>query len=143
MDIDNKIDDIFKNICERPSLKMDLDFLMYYKRNRRFFDLMTKPPFELIEITPDKIIRFTKIGRQVKKEGGWLIYLNNEERNEIEDKAINKRISELTIENLELQNKQLKNKILYAIIGGAIGFILANWKDILVMIQAIDKSSIQ
>lgn len=66
--------------------------------------------------------------------------LQNEQfryQNRIRDKE--NEIRNLNIENLKLQNKQLKNKILYAIIGGTIGFILANWKDILIMLQIIDK----
>jgi len=48
-------------------------------------------------------------------------------------------IRELTLENLKLQNKQIKNKLVYAVIGGAIGFLLSNWKEIIVMFRALDK----
>ncbi|SHF75754.1 hypothetical protein SAMN05444274_108134 [Mariniphaga anaerophila] len=48
-------------------------------------------------------------------------------------------IKNLQIENIRLQNKLLKNKLIYAIIGGIIGFVLANWKDILIMLQVINK----
>jgi predicted transcriptional regulator len=57
-------------------------------------------------------------------------FVSFDEENEIE---------KLQIENLRLQNKLLKNRLFYAIMGGVIGFVLANWKDILIMLQLIDK----
>lgn len=65
--------------------------------------------------------------------------LQNEQlryQNQIHSKEI--EIRELTSENLRLQNRQLKNKILYAIIGGVIGFLLSNWKEILSILKIID-----
>lgn len=43
----------------------------------------------------------------------------------------------LTNINLTLQNKQLKTKILFSIIGLIFGFIAANWKDILIILNII------
>ena len=61
----------------------------------------------------------------------------NEKISEIE--SLNKRISVLTITNLELQNRQLRLKILYSIIGFIFAALATNWKDILIMLQIIDK----
>lgn len=66
--------------------------------------------------------------------------LQNEQfryQNKIRDKE--DEIRDLTLKNLSLQNKQLRNKIIYAILGGAIMFILSNWKDILIIFRIIDK----
>lgn len=68
------------------------------------------------------------------------IRLQNEQfhyQNQVRDKE--NKIRNLTTENLKLQNKQLKNKIIYAIIGVVVMFFLSNWKDILIMLQIIDK----
>ena len=54
-------------------------------------------------------------------------------------KKLNQEISELRVLNLKLQNKQLRNKIIYAIVGSAAMYLLSNWKDILIMLQIIDK----
>ncbi len=80
-------------------------------------------------------------------QNNWKAQLENENlklqneqfhyQNKIRDKE--NEIRDLNIKNLRLQNKQLKNKIIYAILGGAVTFILSNWKDILVMLQIIDK----
>ncbi len=97
---------------------------------------------------------FTQKGFDAVVEYEEAIYRQNQ-RNQIEDENIRlqneqfrfqnqlrykeNEIRDLTAENLRLQNKQLKNKVLYAILGGAIAFILSNWKDILIMLQIIDK----
>ena len=110
---------------------------------------------EYIEIPKNTVDFFyTQKGFDAVREYEHAIY-NQNQRNLIEEENIRlqndqfrfqnqlrykeNEIRNLTSENLRLQNKQLKNKIMYAILGGAIAFILSNWKDILIMLQTIGK----
>lgn len=61
----------------------------------------------------------------------------NNKQKDIED--LNKRVGVLTIENLELQNRKMKREVVIGIITFTLGAIATNWKDILVMLQIIDK----
>ena len=76
------------------------------------------------------------------------IIVQNNRKSQIEDENLKLQneqlryqndIKDLNSENLSLQNKQFKNKLSYSIIGVVTGFVLANWKDILIMLQIIDK----
>ncbi len=100
------------------------------------------------QITNDKTFcKITVLGKDIIENYGSLSkYLEfeneklkeqNEKINEIE--SLNKRISVLSIKNLELQNKQLKLKIFYSVIGAIFAALVTNWKDILIMLQIIDK----
>jgi hypothetical protein len=67
-----------------------------------------------------------------------------------EQDDLKKKFDELNVENakltrvnLNLQNRKLKRDFIVGILGILVGFILANWKDILIMLQVVDKSSFQ
>ena len=86
----------------------------------------------------------TEDGLIIAKNGGWLTHLENEAKIKSEQQAkidtkeqLVIKIAELTEINLTLQNKQLRTKMLFSIIGFILGFIAANWKDILIILKII------
>ena len=98
--------------------------------------LFTQKGFDVVREYENAIIE-GNLRAQLEEDN---LKLQNEQlryQNRIRDKEA--EISNLTKENLNLQIKQLKNKLSYSIIGVVTGFILANWKDILIMLQIIDK----
>ena len=114
-------------------------------------------------ITRDnQLCRLTRFGIEVCKMGGWLKYLENQEKAnqeelefneekkqlEIEnlrlqkeisefvksDREKDERIKELTIENLRFQNKSLRRTLLYLIVGAIIGIVGSNLQFLIELI---------
>jgi hypothetical protein len=84
-------------------------------------------------------------GETVCSYGGWLPYKRFllKQQREQNDKQreigkLQREISLLTKKNLKLQNKQLQNRIIFAIIGGLITFVLSNLKVILNIAGILD-----
>ncbi|HMB99870.1 MAG TPA: hypothetical protein VKN14_02410 [Flavobacteriaceae bacterium] len=84
-----------------------------------------------------EICKITKKGFDIINNGGWIKYLERENKQveiesdkETERQELKDEIDRLTKVNLELQNKQMKRYIIYSIIAFILGGILTNLKDI-------------
>lgn len=120
---------------------IDIDYrdinILVESYDGEYFDKTT--PMRHIRITPEwdeKIKIFESLSNYLN-----IINEKIEEENkkQVKIEALNKKVSELSIVNLGLQNKQLKLKIIYSVVGAVFTAILTNWKDILIMLQIIDK----
>jgi hypothetical protein len=113
-----------------------LGYLDIPKHEMKIEILFTQKSFDAVEEYETAMHKNNQLSL-VEEEN---IRLQNQQlhyQNKIKDKEI--EIIDLTKQNLILQNKQLRNKFIYSIIGVIVGFILSNWKDILIMLQIIDK----
>lgn len=156
--IDQYTYDLLKRLYEFPC-KWDENQLEYgrfeakyraiYGDTRDFATLYEKLfSLEYLKLDKEKIqFYFTKNSFDAIKEYENTLNKNNWKA-QLEDenlKLLNEQlryqndIKDLNSENLRLQNKQFKNKLSYSIIGVVTGFVLTNWKDILIMLQIIDK----
>lgn len=145
--INNRIDIILKEIYQSKSKYITvLPSTEFFSSGKyadiRFGDIMIGK--DLI-MSPYPPFRLSDFGLEVCEiHDGWLKYLAYRDESLAKEKVkadnkeqLENKIAELTATNLSLQNRQLKNRVLFSIMGFILGFIAANWKEILIILKII------